>query len=164
MKNKLMIVICALTIGLSGCAVSRGYQMNDAALNAIQLHVTTENDIRQMFGEPTSVTRDSRSNMKVLTYRHHNQDIKSQGAAVLGAIAGGVLGYQIGQGSGQALATMIGTTAGGVLAGNMVGNREQEQVLKVVIDTRTGRVADYNYEQYQDRRDGIRFNQGVGSF
>lgn len=164
MKNKLFILICTVVLTLAGCAASRGLPMDDAALNQIQRGVTTENQIRQMFGEPTSVSRDSRSNVKVLTYRYHNQDFKSQGAALLGAVAGGALGNQIGQGGGRAVATMIGATAGGALAGNVVGNREQEQVLSVYIDTRNGYVTDYQYEQYQDRRPGVRFNEGVSPF
>lgn len=163
MKKRIFVVF-AVVLTLVGCAVSRGPALDDNGLNRIERGVTTEYEIRQMFGEPTTITRDSRSSMKVLTYRYHNQDIKSQGAALLGAVAGGALGNQIGKGGGRALATFIGATAGGALSGNAVGNREQEQILKVVIDTRTGRVADYNFEQYQHRKDGIRFNRGVEVF
>lgn len=136
-----------LAIGLLS-ACQAGPEINYQSVQSITLNVTTEQDVRNLFGEPVAVHTNMREGTRTLLYRHsENDQIKQPIAGIIGSIAGGVLGYQIGDGSGQALATMIGSTAGGAIAANAVTTREVNRNLQIVISLANGRVIDYNYTE-----------------
>ena len=158
---KKLALATALVVTLSGCAISRGTQMSDAQINSIQRNVTTETQIRQMFGEPVAVSRDSRTANKVITFEYKKQDINREMAAVGGGLLGGLLGHQIGGGSGQVIARGVGAAGGALVGGNVAVNREVNQTLTVYIDG-SGRVSDYRVSENASRSQSVGFGGGVG--
>lgn len=120
--------------------------------------------VRQMFGEPVAVETNAKINQKTLTYRYSNDEsIQKVFASIGGAIVGGVLGHQIGDGSGQVIATGVGAMVGNALGENAVTTREEEQVLTVYIDLRTGVVVDYNFNESKGRSQSWGISGGVGT-
>lgn len=158
---KKLALATALVVTLSGCAISRGTQMSDAQINSIQRNVTTETQIRQMFGEPVAVSRDSRTANKVITFEYKKQDINREMAAVGGGLLGGLLGHQIGGGSGQVIARGVGAAGGALVGGNVAVNREVNQTLTVYIDG-SGRVSDYRVSESASRNQSIGVGGSVG--
>ena len=55
MKYKNSILAAALAFSLSACGINHGDRLDIANVNAIQHNVTTEAQVRAMFGEPVSV-------------------------------------------------------------------------------------------------------------
>lgn len=148
-KQHIATLTCALL--LSACQA--GKEINYNSVQSITRHLTTEQEIRQTFGEPVAVHTDMRNGIRTLLYRYsQNDQIKQPIAGLIGSIAGGALGYQIGDGSGQAIATMIGSAAGGAIAANSMTTREENRNLQVVISLANGRVIDYNYSEDAYRR------------
>ena len=122
MNSKHTLLAAVLALALSGCGISHGDRLNYGNVNAIQRNVTTEAQIRAMFGEPVSVQINQKLGVKKLVYAYRNDDsIKKGAAGIGGAILGGVLGHQIGGGSGQAIATSVGAAAGGLLGDRASG-------------------------------------------
>ncbi|EHM51934.1 glycine zipper 2TM domain-containing protein [Cardiobacterium valvarum] len=162
MNNKYTFLAAILTLALSGCGISHGDRLNYGNVNAIQRNVTTEAQIRAMFGEPVSVQINQKLGVKKLVYAYRNDDsIKKGAAGIGGAILGGVLGHQIGGGSGQAIATGVGAAAGGLLGDNAVTARQESQMLEVEISLATGRVSDYNYTEQKGRTQSWGISGGV---
>lgn len=162
MKHKPAFLAAALTLSLGACGINHGARLDYANVNAIQRNVTTEAQVRAMFGEPLSVQINQRSGIKKLVYGYRNDDsMKKTAAGLGGAILGGVLGHQIGDGGGQAIATSIGAMAGGVLGDNAVTARQESQMLEVEISLATGRVSDYNYTEDRGRSQSWGVNGGV---
>lgn len=160
-KNIMLCVLCVFVLG--GC-IATGQKISPASLAAIQRGVTTEYDIRQMFGEPTRVRQNSYEGRRVLTYAYHNdENLKRGTAAVVGGLIGGAIGHQIGGGTGRDIATTLGATSGLYLGANAVSARQQDQQLDVVIDMRTGRVVDFYFDEQSRRSHPIHFNPGVGT-
>ena len=144
------------------CGISHGDRLNYGNINAIQRNVTTEAQIRAMFGEPVSVQINQKLGVKKLVYAYRNDDsIKKGAAGIGGAILGGVIGHQIGGGSGQAIATGVGAAAGGLLGDNMVTARQESQMLEIEISLATGRVSDYNYTEQKGRTQSWGISSGV---
>lgn len=161
LKNALICLFGAAL--LTGC-IATGSRLDYAQINQIQRGVTTEQQIRMMFGEPVTVEVNQKAGTRKLTYGYRNSDqIKKTAAGVGGAAAGGLLGSQIGGGSGQVIAGSIGALAGGLLADNMVTARQEEQYLEVLISLSTGRVVDYNYIESKGRSQSWSVNSGVGA-
>ncbi|MFC0034334.1 glycine zipper 2TM domain-containing protein [Cardiobacterium valvarum] len=162
MNNKYTFLAAILALALSGCGISHGDRLNYGNVNAIQRNVTTEAQIRAMFGEPVSVQINQKLGVKKLVYAYRNDDsIKKGAAGIGGAILGGVLGHQIGGGSGQAIATGVGAAAGGLLGDNAVTARQESQMLEVEISLATGRVSDYNYTEQKGRTQSWGISGGV---
>ena len=162
MNSKQTFLAAVLALALGGCGISHGDRMNYANVNAIQRNVTTEAQIRAMFGEPISVQINQKAGIKKLVYAYRNDDsIKKGAAGIGGAILGGVLGHQIGGGSGQAIATSVGAAAGGLLGDNAVTARRESQMLEVEISLATGRVSDYNYTEEKGRTQSWGISGGV---
>ena len=162
MNRKHTFLAAVLALALSGCGISHGDRLNYGNVNAIQRNVTTEAQIRAMFGEPVSVQINQKLGVKKLVYAYRNDDsIKKGAAGIGGAILGGVLGHQIGGGSGQAIATSVGAAAGGLLGDNAVTARQELQMLEVEISLATGRVSDYNYTEKKGRTQSWGVNSGV---
>ena len=162
MKCKNSILAAALALSLSACGINHGDRLDIANVNAIQRNVTTEAQIRAMFGEPVSVQINQKLGVKKLVYAYRNDDsIKKGAAGIGGAILGGVIGHQIGGGSGQAIATGVGAAAGGLLGDNMVTARQESQMLEIEISLATGRVSDYNYTEQKGRTQSWGISSGV---
>ena len=162
MNRKHTVICTVLALALSGCGISHGDRLNYGNVNAIQRNVTTEAQIRAMFGEPVSVQINQKLGVKKLVYAYRNDDsIKKGAAGIGGAILGGVLGHQIGGGSGQAIATSVGAAAGGLLGDNAVTARQESQMLEVEISLATGRVSDYNYTEQKGRTQSWGISGGV---
>lgn len=160
--NNLFFSVLLLFV-LSACAVSTGQAINSNNVSSIQRGVTTEADIRRMFGEPTGVRQNARSNLRILTYeRHNDEEIRRGATGLAGGLIGGLIGHQIGGGTGQDIATTVGAAGGAALGAGMIDTREEYQRLEVSINNSTGRVVDYSFEQRKSRDPGMRFNQGVG--
>lgn len=162
MKCKNGILAAALALSLSACGINHGDRLDIANVNAIQRNVTTEAQVRAMFGEPVSVEVNQKLGIKKLIYAYRNDDSMKKGAAGIGgALLGGLLGSQIGGGSGQAIATGVGAAAGGLLGDNMVTAREESQMLEIEISLATGKVSDYNYTEKKGRTQSWGVNSGV---
>lgn len=162
---KKLILACALgtSLALSGCQTGNAMNYNQIA-SQIQRGVTTEQQVRAMFGEPVEVRTDSKLNVRILVYKYGNSDeLKKVGAGLVGAAIGGVLGHQIGGGSGKSVATSIGATAGAALASNAVTTREHTQKLSVIISLSTGLVEDYRFEEEGSRSQVVRPSSGPAS-
>ena len=148
MKKFFFILITALFF----TACTTGAKIDYQSVSQIKRGISTEQEVRKMFGEPDSSQSNLAVGQKILIYRNRKSDeIKRPIAGMVGTIAGGVLGYQIGDGGGQAIATMIGASAGGAVAGNAVATREEERNLIIAIDMRTGRVSDFNYTEQANK-------------
>lgn len=159
-KNGALALV--LAVSLSACGINHGDRMDYNLINSIQRGVTTEAQIRSMFGEPVSVQTNQKLGIKKLVYAYRNDDsIKKGAAGIGGAILGGVLGHQIGGGSGQAIATSVGAAAGGLLGDNAVTARQESQMLEVEISLATGRVSDYNYTEQKGRTQSWGISGGV---
>ena len=162
MNRTQTFLAAVLARALSGCGISHGDRLNYGNGNAIQRNVTTEAQIRAMFGEPVSVQINQKLGVKKLVYAYRNDDsIKKGAAGIGGAILGGVLGHQIGGGSGQAIATGVGAAAGGLLGDNAVTARQESKMLEVEISLATGRVSDYNYTEQKGRTQSWGISGGV---
>ena len=162
MNRKHTFLAAVLALALGGCGISHGDRLNYGNVNAIQRNVTTEAQIRAMFGEPVSVQINQKLGVKKLVYAYRNDDsIKKGAAGIGGAILGGVLGHQIGGGSGQAIATSVGAAAGGLLGDNAVTARQESQMLEVDISLATGKVSDYNYTEQKGRTQSWGISGGV---
>lgn len=162
MKNILLASVFS-ALFLSGCQSGTPISYGSAVQN-IQRHVTTEQQIRQMYGEPSSVYLNAATGTRTLVYRYRQSDeIKRPIAGMLGSIAGGALGYQVGDGSGQAIATMVGSMAGGAIAGNAVTTRNKTNTLIVDVSLATGRVINYQYAESGSRSQSWYPSAGVGS-
>ncbi len=167
MKKKgllLTALFMALTVATTGCGVNRGTQMNYNLVNSIRKGVTTEQQVRALFGEPVATETRHKEGVKILQYKYSNNDhMKKDLAAIGGAALGGLLGHQIGGGSGRDIATGLGGLAGGALGENAVTTREEMQVLTVYIDLRTGVVRDYDFNESKGRTQSWQLNSGVGT-
>lgn len=151
MKHVLLLSLAMTAVTLTGC--QSGQQLGYESVSQIQRNVTTEAQIRAMYGEPEAVSIDYQAGTKTLLYRYRNNDeVKRYGAGILGSIAGGALGYQIGDGAGQAIATTIGSVAGGAIGGNSVSTREENQTLTVITSLANTQVIDFQYTEnnYKD--------------
>lgn len=156
-----LVLAGLLALILQGC-ISTGQKIDTYKVSAIQKHVTTEADIRAMFGEPVSVQMNMKRGVKILTYGYKNDEsIKKAAAGAAGAIAGGFLGSQVGGGSGRSLATGLGALAGGFLASNVVTARKERQYLEVTVGLKSGKVIDYNYIERRGRSQRIGVTSGV---
>ncbi len=156
-----LILLTVFTLTLSGC-VSLGQRIDYNKVAMIQKRVTTEADIRAMFGEPVTTETNMKRGVKVLTYGYKNSDeIKKAAAGTAGAVAGGVLGAQIGGGTGRVIASGLGAAVGGFLASNAVTARKEEQYLEVTIGLKSRKVIDFNYVESKGRSQKIGFNNGV---
>lgn len=81
-------IIIALAIALSGCATSSGVKIDQDQLGGIKVGVTTEAEVRQKLGAPTSIL--SMPDGKVLIYSHASSQIKGASfIPIIGAFAGG---------------------------------------------------------------------------
>lgn len=155
------VVLAVFTLALSGC-VSTGQKIDYNKVSTIQKNITTEADIRTMFGEPTSSEIDTNRGIKILTYQYKNSDeIKRAIASTTGAVAGGVLGGKVGHGTGQSLASGLGAIVGGFLASNVIVAREEKQYLKIAIGLQNQRVIDFNYIDGKGRSQRIGFTGSV---
>ncbi|MPV85945.1 hypothetical protein [Ostreibacterium oceani] len=154
-------VIVLLSLLLTGC-ITTGTALSQTNVNQIQRGITSEAEIRQMFGEPVTLKTNQKQGWKRLTYGYKNDDsIKKVAAGTGGAVVGGALGSQIGGGSGSAIAGSLGAIAGGFLASNAVTARREEQYLEVYISLNTGRVSDFNYIEEKSRSQKIGVSSGV---
>lgn len=160
---KTSVLSVLLASSLTAC-ISHGARFDLAQVSQIQRNVTSEQQIRMMFGEPVGVQTNLKAGTRILTYQYKNDDsIKKDMAGLGGALLGGLIGAQIGDGSGQYIASTLGATAGGLAANNMVDARQEEQILTVVISTKTGLVIDYNFEESKGRTQAWGINGGVGT-
>ena len=159
-KNGALALV--LAVSLSACGINHGDRMDYNSVNSIQRGVTTEAQVRAMFGEPVSVQTNQKLGVKKLIYAYRNDDSMKKSAAGLGgALLGGLLGNQIGGGVGQSIATGVGVTAGGLIGDNMVTAREESQMLEVDISLATGKVSDYNFTEEKHRTQSWGVNSGV---
>lgn len=160
MKAIALSAAISSVFAVTGCSITHGSEMQAQQIASIRRGVTTEAQIRSMFGEPVEVNTDSRG-LRELVFRHKNDSGIQKGlAGVGGAILGGVLGSHIGGGLGNSVATGVGITAGGALAENAVTERRQEQVLVVWVDSR-GIVKDYRFTDNQSRSQAWGIGKGV---
>lgn len=162
MKKLIHFVFASIfMLTISGC-VSLGQKIDYNKVSMIQKRVTTEADIRAMFGEPVTSQMNLKRGVKILTYGYKNSDeVKKVTAGTAGMAVGGALGSQIGGGSGSVIAGSLGALAGGFLASNAVTSREEEQYLEVTIGLKSKKVIDFNYVETKGRSQKIGVNSGV---
>jgi len=135
------------SIVMVGCSSGQNIELKQ--VKKIRKGRTTEQQVRQMFGEPTSTNLDYKRGRKTLIYGYVNSDgSKKALAGAAGTAAGMVLGP-------------VGWIAGAV-AGNSVQNRSENKTLSVIISTRTHRVIDYNYRVTQGRTSSAGMGSSIG--
>lgn len=157
------IILLAAGVLLSGCQSGQLINYQNVQAN-IQRNVTTEQQLRAIYGEPVAVHTDSKAGTRTLVYRYNNNDrLKKDGAGILGALAGGLLGNRIGDGLGRAVATTVGAAAAGTLANNAVTARSRVQTLSVLISLASGRVIDYRFNEDSSRTQSWRPSSGPGT-
>ena len=88
-KNGALALV--LAVSLSACGINHGDRMDYNLINSIQRGVTTEAQIRSMFGEPVSVQTNQKLGIKKLVYAYRNDDSMKKSAAGLG---GALLGLR----------------------------------------------------------------------
>ena len=81
-KNGALALV--LAVSLSACGINHGDRMDYNLINSIQRGVTTEAQIRSMFGEPVSVQTNQKLGIKKLVYAYRNDDSMKKSAAGLG--------------------------------------------------------------------------------
>lgn len=163
MKRIMSIMLLAAGLSLSGCQSGKLMDYQNIQANIVR-NVTTEQQLRAIYGEPVEVHTDSKAGTRTLIYRYNNNDnLKKSGAGILGAVAGGLLGNQIGDGLGKAVATTVGAAAAGTLANNAVTTRSKKQTLSVVISLASGRVIDYRFNEDGSRTQSWRPASGPGT-
>lgn len=155
MKKLSLAVMLGMTI-LSGCSITHGNQFNYAQVDSIRRGVTTEQQIRAMFGEPVSVRSNTKRGVRTLMYRYSNDSsIQKNAAGIGGAVFAGVFASKLGVNS------AIAGELGGAVAENMVTARREEQVLYVHVDLRTGVVRDYEFNEEGSRTQSWGVGKGV---
>ncbi|MGY0399727.1 MAG: glycine zipper 2TM domain-containing protein [Ostreibacterium sp.] len=161
MKKLMNILLFAILVASAGC-ISTGQKIDYNKVAMIQKNITTEADIRTMFGEPVTTQTNMKQGLRILTYGYNNNDnAKKVVGGVAGAVAGGVLGNQIGGGLGNDITTGLGALVGGVLANNLITSREEDQYLKVIIGLKSGKVVDFNYTESKGRSQKLGVTSGV---
>lgn len=156
-----MFLVAGLLV--AGCQSGEVMDYQDIQAN-IHKNVTTEQQIRVIYGEPLAVHVDSGAGTRTLVYRYDSNDhLKKAGVGVLGAVAGGVLGSQIGSGTGKEVATAVGAVAGAGLASSAVTTRSKVQTLKITVSLKTGRVIDYRFTGSESRTRSWRPSSGPGA-
>lgn len=161
-RSLVNVVIMAFFVLVLQACISTGQKIDTYKVSTIKKHVTTESDIRAMFGEPVSVQTNMKRGVKILTYGYKNDDsVKKVAAGTAGAVVGGVLGSQIGGGSGRVIATGLGAAVGGFLASNVVTARREQQYLEVTIGLKSRKVIDFNYIENKGRSQKIGVTSGV---
>ncbi len=163
MKRVTQIIFLTTALSLAGCQSGQIMEYGSIQAN-IQRNVTTEAQVRAIYGEPVEVRTDSKAGTRTLVYRYNNNDrLKKEGAGVVGAIAGGLLGNQIGDGLGRAVATTVGAAAAGTLANNAVTARKKVQTLTILVSLASGRVIDYRFNENSSRTQSWRPGTGPGT-
>ena len=81
----------------------------------------------------------------------------SGGGAIAGAIVGGVLGHQVGSGRGNDAATVAGAIGGAVAGNEIERRRSDDELYRIVVQTRDGREATFT----QDSLNGLRVGDRV---
>lgn len=154
MKKQLLITVFAGGLMLALPACSSGHRVDYNKVGTIQKNITTENDIREMFGQPTATQMNLQQGTKILTYDYNKNNSFAQSAAsTTGALAGGILASKnIGKGTGRYVSGTLGALFGGYLGKQATQVNRESQTLNVVINTATNRVIDYNYVTRQQRR------------
>lgn len=161
MKSLKSLIFLLVPVALIGC-ISSGTKIDYSNVNRIQKNVTTESQIREMFGEPVTTTLHQKGGYKLLTYGYKNDDgIQKAAATGVGATAGGLVGSQIGGGTTRYFTATIGALAGGILANNAVTSRREEQYLEVKIGLKSGKVIDYDYIEQKGRSQKLGVTSGV---
>ncbi len=125
MKQLLFYMILGLL--LSACAPAANVRVDDQQLGTIQVGQTTEQEVVQRLGNPTSVTVTPER--RVLVYAHTvrgnvEKQMVTAGAAVVGGFMAGP----------------VGSLAGGLLGGSAMPNNQLRDELSIDIDPVTGTV------------------------
>lgn len=144
---KQLVISFLIILSLGGC--SAGKDIKTAEVKQIKKGVTTEQQILDWFGEPTSSSSDFSRKTKTLVYQYDNSDKLGHSiAGGFGASFGSVLGP-------------LGAMGGGVLGSNAVKGREETKQLMVVINTNNSKVVDFNYSKTQGRTRGLGTGSGI---
>ncbi|ELA08265.1 lipoprotein [Moraxella macacae 0408225] len=165
-KQAIIIATMTTALTLTGCfSTTHGTQMSVQQVSStIARHKTNEAQVRAAFGEPVDTKFNSRTGIKRLTFKYdNNSQVQKALAGAGGAILGGVIGHQFGGGRGKDLATATGALAGSAIGDNAVNARKIEQLLIVDIDTRTGLVVDYEYQELGGRTQSWGIGSGIDS-
>lgn len=147
--RKILFGIMTVLIGFGSNGCSSGKDIEVKKVQQIHKGRTSEAQVRQMFGEPTSVTYDYKHDRKTLVYSYTNSDgAKKALVNTGGAIASVVLGP-------------LGLV-GGAAASNSVQSRSEYKRLTVVISIKTKRVVDYDYTVNQGRTSSVGVGGSIG--
>ncbi len=119
---------------LAGCT-STGVKVEADKLSKIEKGVTTEAQVIEMLGKPTSTT--SIPDRKYLHYDYQMSDQMGRSAATTAAsVIGGVV------------AGSLGSLAGGMIGNSIKGSSQRER-LSIELDPKTNKVINYQHEKSQ---------------
>ncbi|HRJ51422.1 MAG TPA: hypothetical protein PLE99_01550 [Candidatus Thiothrix moscowensis] len=130
---KQFLLYTSLIALLGGCAPA-GIRIDDQQLSMIREGQTTEQEVVQRLGRPTSVTVTPQRRTLVYSYNQNNnverQVVSSTGAAVGGYMAG-----------------PLGSLAGSMLGGSVIPNNQLQDQVSIDIDPITYTVIRYQRQQ-----------------
>ena len=133
---KQLFCCASLLVMLSACAATpaTNTRVSDQQLSMIQQGYTSEQEVMQLLGRPTSITVTPQSRTLLYSYNRNNnvqrQVVSSSAAAVGGYVAG-----------------PLGSLAGGMLGGSVMPSNQLQDQVSIEIDPLTYRVMSFQRQQ-----------------
>lgn len=131
---KRLLVYALLAASLSACSTPGGVRISDQQLDMIQQGQTTEQEVIQRLGRPTSITVMPNRRTLVYSYSQNN----NVGRQVASSSAAAVGGYVAGP---------LGSLAGGMLGGSVIPNNQLQDQVSIDIDPVTYTVIGFQRQQ-----------------
>lgn len=134
---KQIFCYASLLVMLSACAATpaaNNTRVSDQQLSMIQQDYTSEQEVIQLLGRPTSITVTPKSRTLLYSYNQNNniqRQVVSSGAAAVGGFVAGPLG----------------SLAGGVLGGSVMPTNQLQEQVSIEIDPVTYRVMNFQRQQ-----------------
>lgn len=130
--KQLLFYISLITL-LSACSTT-GVRVDNQQLGMIKQGETTEQEVIQRLGKPTSITVTPERRVLVYAYTQNN-NVERQVASSTASMVGGHVGGP------------IGSLAGSLLGGNVVPSNQTREQLSIEIDPVTYKVVNYQRQQ-----------------
>ncbi|MBU0656301.1 MAG: hypothetical protein KJ914_14355 [Gammaproteobacteria bacterium] len=131
---KQLLFCASLVVLLSACSTPGGVRISDQQLGMIQQGQTTEQEVVQRLGRPTSVTVTPQRRTLVYSYTQNNNVGKQVASSTAAAVGGYVAGP-------------LGSLAGGMLGGSVVPNNQLQDQVSIDIDPVTYMVMNIQRQQ-----------------
>lgn len=155
---KKTLILFTILLFLSACSTGKDVSLTD--VEKVKIGSTTEQQVIDMFGEPTTSSLNFKAKRKTYTYDYANADfLKKALATTGGAVAGSIIGNKLGSYGGQ----LLGGSAGAFLGGNAVKERSEKKSLIITFNTKTGKVSDVDFIHNQRGSQKVKKGKKIGS-